>query len=183
MTFGIPGGRSFIGATLWALPVAIALAVATVAHYGFNANGVCWALAQVLLVALAACDLATRRIPNVITVPAALLAVGLRAVFERPVLVEVLVAGGACLLAFGVFAFAARGGFGMGDVKLAGLLGFLLGSAVVPALVIGTLAGAVAALALVVGSRASVHTPIAYGPYLALGGAVAILGFHPPPLV
>ncbi len=130
MTFGIPDGGLLAGVSPWAFPVAIVLAVATIAHFGLNANGVAWAAAQVLLVVLAACDLATRRVPNALTVPAALLAVGMRAVFERSALLEVVVAGFACLLAFALFSFVVRGGLGMGDVKLAGLLGFLLGAAV-----------------------------------------------------
>ena len=183
MSFGGVGGRLLAGPTRWALPVACLLALATLVRLGLSANAVGWAFAQLLVVSVAACDLATRRIPNTLTAPGALLAVCSRAAFERGALTEVLVAGVACLLAFGVFSVAVRGGLGMGDVKLAGLLGFLLGSAVVPALVIGTIAGAAAAVCLLATSRATAHSSIAYGPYLAFGAAVAILGFHPPPLL
>ena len=183
MSFASLGGGLLAGASRWALPAAIVLAVATVVRLGLTANAAGWAVVQLLLVAVAACDLATRRIPNALTASGALLAVCARAAFERGALTEVVVAGAACLLAFGVFSLAVRGGLGMGDVKLAGLLGCLRGAAVVPALLIGTLAGSFAAIVLLAARRATARSSIAYGPYLAFGAAVAILGFHPPPIL
>jgi leader peptidase (prepilin peptidase)/N-methyltransferase len=166
------------------LAVAIALVVATLARYRVNANGVSWAVVHVVLVVLAVYDLATRRLPNVITLPGALIAIAMRVAFERSALVEVVIAGVAAFLVFALLAIIRPGGLGMGDVKLAGMLGCFLGTAVVPGLLIGTLLGGVAAVALLAArSRATLNTHIAYGPYLAFGGAVAILGFHPPPLV
>jgi leader peptidase (prepilin peptidase) / N-methyltransferase len=183
LTSGSPSLGVFTGAAVWAVPLALVLAAGTLVRFGFTANGVGWAVAQVVIVALAACDVAVRRLPNLITIPGSVVAVGLRAVFARSELAEVAIAGVVALLVFGVLAVAVRGGLGMGDVKLAGLLGFLLGSAVAPALVIGTALGGVVALALLAASRANLQTQIAYGQYLALGGAVAILGFHPPSIV
>ena len=126
--------------------------------------------------------MATRRIRNLVTLPGALLAVVLRAAFERGALLEVIVAGAVVLAAFVALALMLPGGFGMGDAKLAGLLGFLLGSSVVPALLIGTLAGGAIGAVLLARSRSRGAT-IAYGPYLALGAAIAIVAFNPPRLV
>ena len=84
---------------------------------------------------------------------------------------------------FYVLALLMRGGLGMGDVKLAGMLGFLLGSAAFPALVIGIGLGGLWAVALVASRKATLRSSIAYGPFLAVGGAIAILFFNPPPLV
>ncbi len=167
----------------WVLPVALGLAVATFARLGLDANAAAWAAVQVVLVALAAYDLATRLLPNPVTVSVSVLALALRAAFAWSELWKVALAGAAAFLAFFVLAIVFRGGLGMGDVKLAGMLGFLLGRAVVPALAIGICAGALVALVLLASSRATLRSPIAYGPYLALGGAVAILAFHPPALV
>jgi leader peptidase (prepilin peptidase) / N-methyltransferase len=63
----------------------------------------------------------------------------------------------------------------MGDVKLALLLGFALGGAVFPALVVGTLAGGAAGIVLLLrnGSEAR-RRAIPFGPFLAFG-AIAIL--------
>jgi leader peptidase (prepilin peptidase)/N-methyltransferase len=129
-------------------------------------------------------DFATRRIPNELV--AALTAIGIvpRAVAERSSLVESLVAGIAVLGVALLLANLARGGLGMGDVKLAGALGFLLGKAVFVALLFGTVAGAAVALAILIRrGAAGRRTTLAYGPYLALGGVLAILAFSPPPLI
>ena len=94
-----------------------------------------------------------------------------------------IVAGVVTFVVFYVLAVLLRGGLGMGDVKLAAMLGFLLGSAAFPALVIGIAAGGLWAVGLVVARKATMRSSIAYGPFLALGGAIAILAFNPPPLV
>jgi leader peptidase (prepilin peptidase)/N-methyltransferase len=167
-----------IGVALGAVAVAV-----TLIHFGLSANAFAWCLAQLALVAIALHDLATRRIPNRIVYPAAFLALVLRAMFAPSHLDESAAAGGATLLFFLLVALAARGGFGMGDVKLAALLGVLLGSAVLPALVLGTALGAVASLALLATRRVSRGATLAYGPYLCLGGGLAILLASPPPLV
>jgi leader peptidase (prepilin peptidase)/N-methyltransferase len=166
-----------------AAAVGAALAVGTFIDFGRDANAALWALVQVALVALATIDLATRRLPNVITLPVAVLALVLRGAAERPHLTEVAIAGVAAFVAFYVIAFIARGGFGMGDVKLTAMLGFLLGSKVVSALVLGILAGGLWAAILLAARRGGLRSSFAYGPYLCLGAAVAILLSNPPPLV
>src|SRR5690348_12228172 len=160
----------------------LAFAVATLVRRGASADGFAWAAVQLALAAVAAYDVATRRIRNIVTLPGAVLAVALRAAFDRSALVEVVVAGAVVLGAFLAVALLLPGGFGMGDAKLAGMLGFLLGSAVVSALLIGTLAGGLIGAAVLARSRSRGVT-IAYGPYLALGAAVSILAFDPPRLV
>jgi leader peptidase (prepilin peptidase)/N-methyltransferase len=166
----------------WAVVTAAVLAVATVVRLGFSANSVAWAVVQVVLVYVAADDFAHRRVKNVVTIPVAAAAVLLRAVFERSALAEVVIAGLVVFVAFLVIAVVLRGGVGMGDVKLAGMLGFLLGWKVVPAIFVGAIAGGVVAAILL--TRASGRrSTMAYGPYLALGGAVVILVSHPPALI
>jgi leader peptidase (prepilin peptidase) / N-methyltransferase len=170
--------------------LALALAAATVL-VGLTfvavhpvANAALYAAVQVLLVTIAAVDLETRRIPNELVGGLAVLALVARAVAERSHLVESVVAG---LAVFGVallLASLARGGLGMGDVKLAGALGLVLGKVVLLALVLGTGLGAIAAVAVLVRrGAAGRRTTIAYGPYLALGAALGIVVFGPPPLV
>jgi leader peptidase (prepilin peptidase) / N-methyltransferase len=135
-----------------------------------------------VLVVLAAYDVESRRLPNRITLPVAAIAVVLRAAFERSSLAEVIVAGVLSFAIFRVMAVAMRGGLGMGDVKLAAMLGFLLGTAVLPALVIGVFAGGIWSAILLVSRRAGLRSSIAYGQFLALGGAIAIIASTPPPL-
>jgi leader peptidase (prepilin peptidase) / N-methyltransferase len=169
--------------TWWAGPLAVVLAVATFVHLGSDANAALWAVVQVVLVALAAIDVATRLLPNRITLPVSAAAVLLRVADERSALLEVVVAGVAAFTAFYIVALVVRGGFGMGDVKLAAMLGFLLGKAVLPALVLGVVAGGIWSALLLLTRRAGMRSSIAYGPFLALGGAVAILFSNPPALV
>ena len=167
----------------WSAPVAVALAIGTFVYLGPSADAAAWACAQVVLVGLSAYDIATRRLPNVIVLPTAAVALLLRVIFNRSDLLEVVIAG---LVAFAItyaLALVLRGGLGMGDVKLVGMLGFLLGWAVIPALVIGIFAGGVWAAALILTRKTTMHSMMAYGPFLALGGMIAILYSSPPPLV
>lgn len=167
---------------VWA-PGGVALAVVTFVHLGSDADAALWADVQAVLVGLAAIDVETRRVPNAITLPVAALALLLRAVDDRAHLAEVAIAGAATFVVFYLLALVLRGGLGMGDVKLAGMLGCLLGAEVIPALVLGIVAGGVWAAALVVTRRAGLRSTLAYGPFLCLGAAAAILFWGPPPLV
>jgi prepilin signal peptidase PulO-like enzyme (type II secretory pathway) len=166
----------------WAWFAAAILAAGTVVRLGFSANSVAWALVQIMLVGVTAYDFANRRIKNAVTVPVSVLALILRALFERSAFVEVLVTGVVVFLAVLALALVLRGGLGMGDVKLAGMLGFLLGEKVLPALFIGTIAGGAVGAYLLTRSSARRAT-MAYGPYLALGGVLVILFSHPPKLI
>ena len=162
--------------------VGAVLAATTFVLSGHDTNAALWTVVQLWLVAIATIDLATRRIPNMLTLAAAIGAIVLRLAFERGELVEILVAGVVCFAVLLLLAIVARGGFGMGDVKLAGVLGLLLGREVAGALLLGTICGAVAAL--VAARRAgSLKATLAYGPYLCLGAAIVILVTTPPRLV
>jgi leader peptidase (prepilin peptidase)/N-methyltransferase len=130
----------------------------------------------VLLVPITLIDLEHRIIPNALTGLGAVLAVALIAVTQPDALVEHLLAGvgaGGFLL---VAALAHPGGMGMGDVKLAGVLGLFLGAAVGPAVLVALLAGSVVGAAVIAwkGAREGRKTAIPFGPFLALGGVVAI---------
>jgi leader peptidase (prepilin peptidase)/N-methyltransferase len=64
---------------------------------------------------------------------------------------------------------------GLGDVKLAGVMGLYLGRAVIPALVIALLAGSLVGLALIARHGAAARKrAIPFGPFLALGGIAAL---------
>lgn len=154
--------------------VGVGLAGLTLARRGLDADGVAWTLVVVLLGWIAAVDLLTRRVPNAITLPAAVAVLALRALFARDVIAETALAG---VIAFAVFlalAMLMRGGFGMGDVKLAALIGLLLGRSAAEALFIGVLAGGLASLAIFARTR-SRRSTLAYAPYLCAGAAVMIV--------
>jgi leader peptidase (prepilin peptidase) / N-methyltransferase len=133
-------------------------------------------LLVVLCVPAAVIDLEHRIIPNRITGLGAVLALiaglALDPSGEPTRLIAAAAAGGFLLLA----ALAYPGGMGMGDVKLAGVLGLLLGKAVAPALLIALLIGTLAGAIVIArkGAKAGRKTAIPFGPFLALGGLVAV---------
>jgi leader peptidase (prepilin peptidase)/N-methyltransferase len=165
-----------------AVAAAIALVAATLVRYGLTWNGAAWSVVQVALVALAWIDLRERRLPNAVVVPLGIGAIVMRAAFERDALVESVVAGAIAFAAFLLLALLVRGGLGMGDVKLAAAEGLLFGKTALAAILIGVALGGVAAALLLVTRREGRKSTYAYGPYLALGAAIAILGLRPPPL-
>ena len=130
-----------------------------------------------VLIAVAFIDLDHRIIPNRIVAPGALLGLALVVALRPGDLVAHLVAG---TLAGGFFLLAALAypsGMGMGDVKLAGLLGLYLGRAVGPALLFALLSGSVVGVAVMArrGVREGRKTAVPFGPFLALGGVVGLL--------
>jgi len=137
------------------------------------------ALGCALLVAL---DLACHRLPDVITGPTAAVLVGgltLEALRTGawPDLGRALLAGLVLGAAFLALALISPSSLGLGDVKLAAVLGVFLGwfgwSTLLVAVVATFLLGGVVALGLVVARRASGRTQLAFGPWLVVGAAVA----------
>jgi leader peptidase (prepilin peptidase) / N-methyltransferase len=134
-------------------------------------------LALVLtLVAAAETDLEHRIIPNRLMAPAAVAAVALWAIADPGRLPENLIAGAAAGGFLLVTAIAYPAGMGMGDVKLAGVMGLFLGKSVGPALFIGFAAGAVVGIAIVIARGPKARKQgVPFGPFLAVGGVIALL--------
>ncbi len=134
-----------------------------------------------MLAVVTVTDLRRRVIPN--PVLGATVAVGLPLlVAGDPAsvpgrLLAALVAGGAFL----ALALVRPDGFGMGDVKLIAVIGLFLGDAVLEAVLVALLAGSLCGLALIVrhGPGAAKST-IPFGPFLALGAVLAMLGVPVP---
>ena len=120
-------------------------------------------------------DLRTRLLPDSALVASLAIAVTVCLLSDPGAMPERLVAG----LGAGGFLLAAAlirpSGMGLGDVKLAGVLGIYLGTAVIEAMVIAFAAGSVAGLALLArhGWEARSRT-IPFAPFLALGALVAM---------
>lgn len=128
------------------------------------------------LVVLAVIDVRTRRLPNRIVLPAAAVVLAAQIAIAPDRALEWT------LGALGAFAFLLAAallnpaGLGMGDVKLALLLGAALGWAVAPALLIGLMAAALAGVVMVVrnGWAAGRKATLPLGPFLALGGLATL---------
>jgi leader peptidase (prepilin peptidase)/N-methyltransferase len=129
-----------------------------------------------MLVAVAGIDLEHRIVPNRLVAPAAVLALVGAAIIEPGRLPELLIAGAGAFAFLLAAALAYPGGMGMGDVKLAGVMGLFLGVAVVPALAVaflsGTIVGVVTMARQGIGAR---KQGIPFAPFLAFGGLVGLL--------
>ncbi len=135
-----------------------------------------WLYAAFLLTVLVI-DLEHRRVLNKMVLPGAVAALAFSFLPGPPSPWQALLGG---LIGFGLFlviAFIGRGAMGAGDVKLAGLIGLMVGYPnVIPALVIGIVLGGAAALALLLSRRAGRKSTMAYAPYLALGALLTLWG-------
>jgi leader peptidase (prepilin peptidase)/N-methyltransferase len=127
------------------------------------------------LVPITLIDLDHRIIPNKITGPAAIAALIAILALDRDFLVEAVVAAAAGGGFFLVAAVLYPRGMGMGDVKLAGVLGLYLGRAVAPAVFIALIGGVVVGAVVIArkGAKEGRKTAVPFGPFLALGGLVA----------
>ena len=127
----------------------------------------------VVLVVLSAIDLTHRIVPNRIVLPAALVVLLAQTALE-PSPEWALAALGASGFLF-VAALAYPAGMGMGDVKLALLLGAMLGRTVPVALMVGMFAALVPSVVLLArhGSAAR-KMGIPFAPFLAFGALVAL---------
>jgi leader peptidase (prepilin peptidase)/N-methyltransferase len=134
-----------------------------------------------LLVPAALIDLEYRIIPNTLTGAGALLALGLGTALDPSGEPTRLIAGGAAAGFLLIAALAYPGGMGMGDVKLAGVMGLFLGTAVAPAILIALLSGVLAGAVIAARKGASTarKTAVPFGPFLAFGGIVAIFAGQP----
>jgi prepilin signal peptidase PulO-like enzyme (type II secretory pathway) len=150
------------------------LVVACILRFGATADALLAAAFCAVLVAIAAIDAEHRIVPNRIVLPAALAFLVARLLLAPSVEwpLAALAASGA--LFFVALAYPA--GLGMGDVKLALLLGAALGTGVAVALMVGLLAALVPAVILIIrrGQRAARKTAIPFAPFLALGAVVAL---------
>jgi leader peptidase (prepilin peptidase) / N-methyltransferase len=155
---------------------ALLFAAVVAVHWGEPAQIALGLVLVATLVAISLTDLERRVIPNRILLAAALAGAAITALADPGELPEralaALAAGGVLLVA----ALAYPRGMGMGDVKLAATMGLFLGRDVAVAILGGLLAGSLVGLYLVArhgpGAR---KQAIPFGPFLALGGVIALL--------
>jgi prepilin signal peptidase PulO-like enzyme (type II secretory pathway) len=155
---------------------AAGLAAAMLVHFGLGAQGLIEAFTVAVLVWLSAIDLEQHLIPNRIVLPsAALVLVAQIAAFPEHALQWVACSFGAAAVML-VLALLSRGGLGMGDVKLALLIGAALGRLVMPAFLIGMIGSALVGAAMLVRrGRSARKQAIPLVPFLTFGTVVALL--------
>ena len=176
-----PGGWALVRALPhgWQIAVTTSTAVLTLAcfvRFGFSGRAVVGAVFAAALVLMTATDLDRRLIPNAIVLPATVLVLLAQiALFPDRTLEWALATLGAALFFF-IPALIFPAGMGMGDVKLAALLGAALGRSVIGAILAGLLAGAAFSVVVLVREGMSARRKaIAYGPFLAFGGVLVLL--------
>jgi leader peptidase (prepilin peptidase)/N-methyltransferase len=163
-----------IGLVYPAVELASALLVAgCVLAFGLSFRAVIAAFFCCVLVAISAVDIAHRIVPDRIVLPAIVVVLAVQTLRE-PSLAWPLCALGASLFLF-LALLAYPAGMGMGDVKLALLMGAALGKLVSVALMVGMLAALMPGLYLLARhGSAGRKMAIPFAPFLALGSIVAL---------
>ena len=153
-----------------------ALAAACFVRFGLSGRGAVGAVFAAVLVLLSAIDLDCRLIPNVIVLPATALALIAQIALYPDRAIEWILASFLAALVLFLPLLVVPTGMGMGDVKLAALLGAVLGESVAAAIFIGFLAGAAFSISVLVREGMSARKKaFAYGPFLVLGGLVVLM--------
>ena len=157
------------------LVAVVALFVMLALQYGWSWHLLVVAAYGAVLIGCAATDLLVHRIPNVFVYPAIAAALVIGAVAPGAELRDVLLGGGLVGGVYLVMALLVQGG--VGDAKLGAFVGLALGLRLgAQALIIGGIAGGAGALLILVIRRfQGLRAPMAYGPYIALGGLVVML--------
>jgi leader peptidase (prepilin peptidase)/N-methyltransferase len=158
------------------LGLGVLYAATVAALWGDGGEIVLGLVFDTMLVAVTLTDLEQRIIPNKILLVSALAGAAIAAVADPGSLPEraaaAIGAGGLLFLA----ALAYPRGMGLGDVKLAAVMGIFLGRNVAPAILIALLAGSLVGLAMIAREGAAARKKaIPFGPFLALGGIVGLL--------
>jgi leader peptidase (prepilin peptidase) / N-methyltransferase len=134
--------------------------------------------------ALALIDLDVRRLPNSLTYPSYPVAVALLGAAallgsDSGSFPRALLGGLAALVFYFALVFAYPAGMGLGDVKLAGVLGLYLGwlgwGVLAVGLFLGFMYGAVLGVSLVALGRGGRKTKVPFGPFMLLGALTAVL--------
>jgi leader peptidase (prepilin peptidase)/N-methyltransferase len=149
------------------------LVSACVLVFGLTFHAAIAAFFCCVLVAISAVDFEHRIVPDRIVLPATVLVLAAQTLRD-PSVQWVLCAFGASLFLFlAVLAYPA--GMGMGDVKLALLMGAALGKLVAVALMLGMLAALVPGIYLLARhGQAARKMAIPFAPFLALGSIIAL---------
>jgi leader peptidase (prepilin peptidase) / N-methyltransferase len=149
------------------------LLVACVVAFGFTLHAAAAGIACGALVVVTATDLERRIVPNLVVLPAAATVLALQTA-SHPSPAWALGAVGAAGFLF-LAALAYPGGMGMGDVKLALLIGALLGRTTPVGLLLGMFLALVPSIVLLArhGARAR-RIAIPFAPFLAAGAVVAL---------
>jgi leader peptidase (prepilin peptidase)/N-methyltransferase len=153
-----------------------ALLVAVVLAKGADSDAWLGLAFVILLVPVTLIDLDHRIIPNTLMLVGTVASVGILLLTDPGALTEHLIAAAAAGGFLLIAALAYPAGMGMGDVKLAAVMGLFLGRDVGPAMLVALVAGSVVGALIIArkGAKEGRKTAIPFGPYLAFGGLVGL---------
>ena len=153
-----------------------ALCAAVVVAKGADEDALLGLALVLTLVPVTFIDLDHRLIPNRILLPSAAVALAILALTEAGKLPEHLIAAAAAGGFFLLAVLAYPSGMGMGDVKLAAVMGLYLGVSVAPALLAALLSGTLVGAGIIArrGAAEGRKTAVPFGPFLALGALVGL---------
>jgi leader peptidase (prepilin peptidase) / N-methyltransferase len=180
----LPLRRALVdGALLLAFPLLLAHAYApgSETHLAPSLIFAVDALAATVMALIFVLDLEHRLIFDVVVYPTAAALIGVALLLDHKALagmaIGAIISGGLFLLFYALgFALYHEEALGFGDVKLAVLVGMIVGwPGIVAALVLCALIGAAVTVLLLGLGRVSKRTYIPFGTFLSLGGALALL--------
>lgn len=156
-----------------------ALFTTSVAAFDDFGPGIVGGVFAAVFLTLTLTDFERRLLPNRIVYPSIVLAIALSWVWPDMSVPEVL-AGGLAGLALGAGLLIVslpfgKGAFGIGDVKMIALIGFVVGPAsLLVGVFVGSIVGGLIAATLIVARLKSRGDYMPHGPYLALGAVIAL---------
>ena len=161
--------------------LAAAVGALAFASYPLGPGAVIAAFFAAVLIAVAAIDLRSFTIPNRIVLPATAIVLAAQTAFypqrAGQLVLAALLAAALLLLPH----LISSASMGMGDVKLALLLGVTLGWGAIGALMIAFVAVLpFAVVTMVRGGAATRNAPLPFGPFMALGALVVLIGSQMP---
>lgn len=145
------------------------------ATFGFEARAFIFAFAAGVLAVLATIDVQHRLLPNRIVLPAIVVVLLAQLAFYPDHALDCLLAGLSAAAFLGLPLLVRRDAMGMGDIKLAVLLGAIVGWGVFGAIVIGCLAMLPFALYLRIREGSIRGATLPFGPFLAFGTLLVML--------
>ena len=158
------------------------LSAVVIWHFGPTAEGLAALVLTWTLIAATGIDIDYQLLPDQITLPLLWLGLALNLMFglfaslEDAVIGAIVGYGSLWLVYHGFRLATGKEGMGYGDFKLLGALGAWMGWQVLPIIILGaSLVGAVVGIALMIATKRGKEIPIAFGPYLAAAGWIALL--------
>ncbi|MFH0766287.1 MAG: prepilin peptidase [Calditrichota bacterium] len=156
------------------------MAIILLYQYGWSHNLIVFGVFSAFLISLSAIDIATFRLPNVLTYTGAIAGVALTIAFKRDYVWDMILGS---LVGFGVLILMSLIGtllfrkesLGVGDLKLGAMIGLYLGPAKTAGMFIcGVFLGALIGGAMILFGGRKFGQKIPFGPYLAAGAIVSL---------